>query len=89
MLSIYWAALHRHNYKALPQDPEAAGQACQAGLQVDQEAPVDTLRLVYDVAHPSGGAAAPPPYVSSTCLLHIAWKYKPHDGDFSLSSNVL
>lgn len=65
MLSHY-----RYNQKALPQDPEAAGQACQGGLQVNLEAPVDTLRLAYDVGLPSG--AALPPHVSSTYLLHNA-----------------
>ena len=61
----------RYN-EALPQDPETAGRACQAGLPADPEGqadPADTLRLACAVGHPSGD---PPPYVSSTCLLHNA-----------------
>lgn len=75
LLVSYYKLPQRH---LLPQAPEAAGRACQGGLRGDREAPealVDILHLASDAAHPNG--AVPPPCVSSTCLLHNAWKCKP------------
>lgn len=74
MLSVTNNKSHRNTRKALPQAPEAA---CQAELRADQEGPgvpEGTPRRAYGDGHPSG--AVPPPYVSNTCLLHSAWKYK-------------